>query len=252
MTQDLGIDGYGDADLIAQRDGAAVYRCHATRFDRDVVVKVVAGNGFDARLFEQEARTLRAFSDTPNVARMLDAGVSAQGERYTAMEYAPRGSVADQMSAGVAIPLTEALRIATKTARAVASVHDAGLVHGNITPTNVLIDVRGEPLLSDIGSTTITGARRPSVAHAAPEVLLGQRPNAASDIYSLGSTVYTMLAGFEPFADVAATADERAIHKRDHDPRPLHELGVPQRVSDIVARCMARRPTDRYASARIA
>jgi tRNA A-37 threonylcarbamoyl transferase component Bud32 len=251
MSQDLGIDGYGDADLIAERDGAAVYRCRATRFDRDVVVKVVAGNGFDPKLYEQETRALRAFSDTPNVARVLDAGISANGERYTAMEYAPRGSVADQMSAGVAIPFSESLRIATKTARAVASVHDAGLVHGNITPTNVLIDLRGEPLLSDIGSTTITGTRRPSVAHAAPEVLLGQKPNTASDIYALGSTIYSMLAGFEPFADVAATAEERAIWKRDHDPRPLSELGAPQRVSDIVARCMARRPSDRYASARI-
>ncbi len=251
MTQDLGIDGYGDADLIAEHAGTAVYRCHATRFDRDVVVKIVAGNGFDPHTFEQEARTLRTFSDSPNIARVLDAGLNDRGERYTAMEYASRGSIADQMSAGVTLPVGAAMTIAIKTARALASVHEAGLVHGNVTPSNVLVDGRGEPLLSDIGGVITGGARAPSVAHAAPEVLAGHRPNAAADIYALGSTIYTMLAGHEPFADLIASPEELAEWKRGHDPQPLHELGVPGRASDIVARCMARRPTDRYASARI-
>jgi hypothetical protein len=134
-----------------------------------------------------------------------------------------------------------------------ATVHDAGLVHGNVTPTNVLIDLRGEPLLSDIGSTSTAAGRQPSAAHAAPEVLEHQRPSAASDIYSLGSTVYAVLAGREPFADVDVdgSPDALAEAKRDRDPAPLRDFGVLDRVSDIVARCMARRPGDRYASARI-
>ncbi len=251
MTQDLGIDGYGDADLIAQHDKTAVYRCRAARFDREVVVKVVAGNGFDPQVFEREARALRAFSDRPNIARVLDAGLNASGDRYTAMEYAPRGSIADQMSAGVAIPPAIGLEMAVKTARALASVHEAGLVHGNVTPSNVLVDVHGEPLLSDIGGTVPGGATTPTVAHAAPEVLAGQRPTAASDIYSLGSTIYTILAGHEPFAEVIATPEELALWKQGRDAQPLRELGIAPRVSDIVARCMARRPSDRYASARI-
>jgi tRNA A-37 threonylcarbamoyl transferase component Bud32 len=251
LTQDLGIDGYGAADLIAQHDDTAVYRCNAARFDRDVVVKVVAGNGFDPQLFEQDARALRSFSDTPNIARVLDAGVNTHGERYTAMEYAPRGSVADQMTAGVAIPPGAAMSIAIKTARALASVHDAGLIHGNVTPTNVLVDARGEPLLSDIGGTTIGGARVPSVAHSAPEVLSGQRATTASDIYALGSTIYTLLAGREPYGDLIASPEELRDWKCHHDPAPLRDLGISTRVSDIIARCMARRPTDRYAAARI-
>ncbi|HEY1738105.1 MAG TPA: protein kinase, partial [Acidimicrobiia bacterium] len=251
MTQDLGIDGYGAADLIAQHDDTAVYRCHAARFDRDVVVKVVAGNGFDPQLFEQDARALRSFSDTPNIARVLDAGLNTRGERYTAMEYAPRGSIADQMTAGVAIPPGAAMSIAIKSARALASVHDAGLVHGNVTPSNVLVDTRGEPLLSDIGGTTLGGNRVPSVAHSAPEVLAGQRATTASDIYALGSTIYTLLAGREPYGDLIASPEELRDWKRHHDPVPLRDLGISTRVSDIIARCMARRPTDRYAAARI-
>ncbi len=252
MTLDLGIDGYDDAALLADRDGAAVYRCREVATGREVVVKVVAGNGFDPLVFTRGSRTLMSFDGCPNIVRVLDAGLTQSGERYVAMEYAPHGSIADQMAAGVAIPESDAINIGVKVGRALAVAHEAGVLHGNLTPANILIDRNGEPQLSDFDVSSADGPAPHAYAHTAPEVLAGQRSTTASDLYSFGSTLYAMLAGHAPFADVDAPVAERAAYALAHDPIPLRELGVQPRVSDIVARCMARRPGDRYASARIA
>ena len=69
----------------------------------------------------------------------------------------------------------------------------------------------------------------PSVAHSAPEVLAGQRATSASDIYALGSTIYTLLAGREPYGDLIASPEELSEWKRQHDPSPLSDLGISTR-----------------------
>lgn len=141
------------------------------------------------RALRQEADILLAL-DHPSLVRLLDVVVDGEGLALV-LGYAAGGSLADRRRAGP-LPPREVADIGARLGSALAVLHDAALVHGDIKPSNVLFDAEQQPLLADLGAARFHGDRGALVGtldHLAPEVLAGQPPDARSDLYALGVTL---------------------------------------------------------------
>jgi serine/threonine protein kinase len=227
---------------------------------RAVAVKVLPSDVSDPgllRMFNSEADVLAHLSAHPSIVTVYQAGISADGRAYIVMEYCP-GSLA-QRYRRERIPVDEVLAIGVRMASALESAHRAGLVHRDVKPSNILITSFGVPVLADFG---ISAALTPthgdeilamSVPWSAPEVIAQQTPGSvASEIWSLGATVYSLLAGHSPFERPEAGQNsrdqlrrriERAAYPRI--PRP----DVPDELQAVLAKALSRHPADRYPSA---
>lgn len=228
---------------------------------RHVAVKVLPGDVQDDELiqmFNSEADVLAHLSAHPSIVTVYQAGVSADGRPYIVMEYCP-GSVAQRYRIE-RIPVTEVLTIGVKIASALESAHRAGLVHRDIKPSNILVTSFGAPVLTDFGiSASLSRAQTGemlamSVPWSAPEVITEETTGTiASEIWSLGATVYSLLAGHSPFERL-----ERGQNTREHLRRRITRASyprmsradVPESLDTVLAEAMSRSPGDRQASAR--
>ena len=195
----------------------------------------------DRLRFEQEVAALKAVADLPHLLAPLDAGVT-NGQPYVINPYCPSGSMQDHLLTVGRMTTTEVRRIGVKLADALYRAHDQGLYHRNIKPSNVLVDGNGEPQLSDFGLVSLDLAggdyRLPDAPrpYAAPEAFLPELMTASADIYALGATLYTLLAGtsLPPLAG----------------PDPAADLPtVPRIMMSVIRRAVATDPAQRYASA---
>ena len=194
---------------------ASVYRGHDLRLGRDVAIKVllphVTGDPTIAERFDREGRSLAALSH-PNVVAVFDVepGDLAAGlEPFFVMELCAGGSLADRMAAaGGRIAPDELVPIVADVSEGLAAVHQAGLLHRDVKPHNVLI-ADGRAKLGDLGlarpeeevartSLTAAGTALGTLAYLAPERLAGVPANAAADVWSLGALVFQGLTGRLP------------------------------------------------------
>src|SRR5215467_452894 len=159
--------------------------------------------------FRREAQTIAALRH-PHIVRVLDFDVE-DGTPYLVMDYAPNGSLRQQVPAGVPLAPAAIVPLLTQVADALQYAHDQKLVHRDIKPENMLLGERHEVLLSDFGIATVAQSSRyqgtqevaGTVAYMAPEQVQGH-PRPASDQYALGILVYEWLTG-ERFNDTATT-----------------------------------------------
>ena len=163
--------------------------------------------------YERESEILRALSVHPNIVTLYAAGFTSVDQPFLTMEYMPNGSLADRVERDGRVPWGEAVAIVTKLSDAVAVAHMAGILHRGLRPENVLISSSGEPCLADLGLARLLDlveARTApvSLGHAAPEVVEGRRPSEAADVYSLGSTLFELLAGAPAFTGGSDESDE--------------------------------------------
>lgn len=207
---------------------ATVYRGHDLRLGRDVAIKILlphlAGDPTVAERFDREARSLAALSH-PNVVAVFDVepGDPAAGfEPFFVMELCDGGSLADRMAAtGGRIAPDELVPIVAGVSEGLAAVHEAGLLHRDVKPHNVLI-AGGRAKLSDLGlarpeeavaqtSLTAAGTALGTLAYLAPERLAGVPATAAADVWSLGALVFQGLTGMlpRPTTTVAELVDRR-------------------------------------------
>ncbi len=149
--------------------------------------------------FERECRAMAALADHPNIVSIFEHGIAEESRRpFIVMEYVSGGSLAAR---GV-IEWERALEIGVKLCGALETAHRAGILHRDLKPENVLVSAFGQVMLADFGvakvqdsSETPTGNITASILHAAPELLTGQRPEIATDVYSLASTIYSLHPG---------------------------------------------------------
>jgi YVTN family beta-propeller protein len=187
-------------------------------------------------------------SGHPNIVSVIDTGMTSSGRPYIAMPYLREGTLADRLHLEGPLPWAEAVRIAIKLAGALETAHRAGTLHRDVKPENVLLSDYGEPQLTDFGIARVegryetgTGQVVASAAHASPEVLEGRAATVASDVYSLGSTLFTVLAGHPPFAREGDEALVALYLRIARDPVPdLRSRGVPDSVCAVVEQAMAK------------
>ncbi|MEA2685424.1 MAG: hypothetical protein QOE93_619, partial [Actinomycetota bacterium] len=149
------------------------------------------------------------------------------------------------------------LDLGVKIAGALESAHRIGVLHRDIKPENVLLSRFGEPKLADFGIASVAGRTETrsgsvtaSIAHAAPEILNGERPTVATDVYSLASTLYTLLTGGPAFVHVDDETVLPIVARIAADPVPdLRPRGVPDALCRVVEQGMAKEPGARQGSA---
>jgi hypothetical protein len=248
---------------VAGRGGmGVVYQATQLRLDRPVALKLVAPEraadaNFRAR-FERESRVAAAI-EHPNVIPVYGAG-EEDGRLYLLMRWVPGTDLQALIRRSGHLGPVRAAAIVAQVAAGLDAAHAVGLVHRDVKPANVLLggeDGSGHVYLSDFGLTldvssdtrvTQTGEWFGTVDFMAPEQFEGEQPDAPTDVYALGCVLHAALTGRPPFlrSSVAGTI---LAHLNDPPPRPSATPGVPRAFDGVIARALAKRPSERYRSA---
>ncbi|RFS82700.1 serine/threonine protein kinase [Actinomadura spongiicola] len=253
------VPGYRVLEQVGEGGFSVVYRAHQEHLDRMVALKVLSIGSVDdtaMRRFQRESRITGRLSGHPNIVTVLDTGTTRSGRPYIAMEYFEQGALTDRLAREGPLPVADVLRIGVKMAGALAATHETDVLHRDVKPQNVLLSRYGEPALADFGiarlvdafDATHTQAFTPH--HAAPEVLEGRPPGVGADIYSLGSTLYQLLAGRPAFKGPIGEGIALLMLRILNEPPPLiPRPDVPPQVADAIGRAMAKTPEQRFATA---
>lgn len=254
-VQELLADRYELLDELGRGGMGVVYRARDRVLDRIVAVKVLPLDRaqdptFVAR-FEREALAAAALNH-PNIVAVFDLGTDGD-TRFIVMEYISGRSLAQLVRDDGPVGVDEMVRIGVQIADALAAAHRAGIVHRDIKPANVMLDEHGRVKVLDFGiarvlagvTLTQTAMVLGSTAYLAPELITGERADAASDIYSLGCVLYELLAGRPPFTGELPAA---ILHQHNTaPPRALRELNqsVPPGLDMLILRMLAKDPSTR-------
>lgn len=252
------VAGYRIADVLGIGGMAVVYRAHQISLERLVALKILnvaltSDETFRAR-FRREG-TLAASLEHPNIVPVYDSGEDA-GRLYIAMRLIEGGTLADRMHTDSLTP-AEALKLLAPIAEALDVAHQAGLVHRDVKPANILVGKDGHPYLADFGvarggesdGLTSTGSFIGSINYASPEQIRGEPLTAASDIYSFTAVAYQCLTGQVPYP---RETDAGVMHAHLSEPPPTvpdDHLSSAVALQEIIARGMAKRADERFVSA---
>jgi len=244
---------------IAHGGMATVYLATDTRLDREVALKVMhADLARDADFvgrFIGEAKSVARLSH-PNIVGVYDQG--ADGEYlYLAMEYVPGRTLRALLRERRWLPWQEALAVIDPVLAGLAAAHQAGLVHRDVKPENVLITADGRVKVVDFGlarasaavGNTRAGMIIGSVAYIAPEQVTGAPSDARSDVYAAGIVLFEMLTGRQPFTGDAPLAVAYAHVNSDVPMVSALVGGIPQGVDQLVRAATSRDPRHRPADA---
>jgi serine/threonine protein kinase len=240
MPESLG--RYRLEHVLGKGGGARVFAGHDPRLGRAVAIKVFHLST-PIEDITREAMALARVTH-PNVIAVHDVG-DANGVAYLVMDLAHGGTLVEYMRAPH--DWREIVSVFVQVGRALAFVHAAGLAHGDIKPSNILIDRDGRPLIADFGlasASVDSGTKHHGgTAHyMAPERHAGHPPNAASDQFSFCVTCWEALHGVRPW-ETTTDADVRGHVPRDGRSRP-----VPALVHRVLRRGLAVDPRDRFES----
>ncbi|HYI18622.1 MAG TPA: protein kinase [Solirubrobacteraceae bacterium] len=253
-------DRYRVIRHIANGGMASVWEAHDEVLNRAVAVKVLAAHLSEddsaRQRFEREARTAAGLSSHPHVATIYDVG-EHEGKAYIVMELLPGGSLADRLKSGREIDDDTALRWLAESGSALDAAHEAGIVHRDVKPANMLLDAKDRLALGDFGiarvalesQITQTGQVLGTAAYISPEQAMGEPATPASDRYALAVVAFELLTGAKPFSAENFAAQARA-HVEDPPPTASAlDRSLPKAVDRVLERGMAKDPADRWPSA---
>jgi len=258
----IGQGGMGSVWLAHRSDG---------RFEGKVAIKLLSialiGQGGEAR-FHREGRVLAKLTH-PNIARILDAGVTSTTQPYLVLEYV-RGSPIDRHCEENALSVEARVRLFLDVLSAVGHAHANLIVHRDIKPSNIYVDHHGVVKLLDFGiaklveddirtdpATLLTheGTRALTPEYAAPEQVMGGLITVATDVYSLGVLLYVLLSGEHPTGGKGHSAPQFIRSLLETEPARLSDSATMQLkrtlrgdLDNIVAKALKKAPLERYAS----
>ncbi|WP_280346670.1 serine/threonine-protein kinase [Nocardia neocaledoniensis] len=252
--------GYRIERVLGSGGMGTVYVAAHPRLPRRDALKVLAAEfgadpEFRAR-FVREAE-LAAQLDHPNIIGVYDRGIE-RDQLWIAMRFIDGPDAATLSREGALTPPRVA-HLITGVARGLDHAHRAGMLHRDVKPANILVEViPGQPdrvAVTDFGiakaaaGTTLTqaGTILATVAYAAPEQLTGAAVDKRADVYALGCTLYELLTGAKPFPRASVDA-VIAAHLTEPPPRPSAVASLPRAIDEVIARAMAKDPQRRYAS----
>jgi tetratricopeptide (TPR) repeat protein len=258
----LASGGQGSVWLAERADGVLA---------RPVALKLPHGLAHRAGLAERMARErdILAGLSHPHIARLYDAGVTAAGEPYLALEFVD-GQPIDRFADAHALPVADRVRLFLQVVRAVAYAHGRLVIHRDLKPANILVTADGGARLLDFGIAKLLGADGPidstltvesgralSLPYASPEQVAQQPLGVATDVYSLGVVLFELLAGVRPYVlpHPSAAALEAAILAGEVRrasalaPLPERRKALAGELDTILAKALRREPEARYASA---
>lgn len=252
--------GYELLEELGRGGMGVVFRARQPKLGREVALKVIAaGELASPRMIERFRTEAEAAArlQHPHIVPILDVG-SVEGWHYLSMRLVAGGTLAGRLQQG-RLPVDAAVRIIGVIARAVHHAHQHGVLHRDLKPTNILLDARGEPHLTDFGLAkivehnrdfTLTSAVLGTPAYMAPEQAAGETRDAtvAADVYSLGAMFYEMLAGHPPFSAANTPALLRRISE-ESAPTFHREAGTDHDLEIVALKCLEKNPARRYASA---
>lgn len=245
--------------LLGAGGMASVYWAHDRVLERTVAVKVL-GPPFDrdsdsVGRFGREARAAAALSH-PNVVAVFDTG-SEQGVHFIVMEYVDGESLAATIRQHGVVAPKKAAEIVRGACGALAAAHQAGLVHRDVKPGNVLVSWAGLVKVTDFGiaaavaapALTAGGSLLGTAAYVSPEQAQGQPLDARSDVYSLGCVLYELLTGTPPFVGNPPLAVVSRQVTELPEPPSRRNPGVPAALERVVMTALAKSPARRYQTA---
>lgn len=270
-TDDDGSDHVGPYRLLRKLDEGGmgeVYLAEHESLRRPCAVKLVrSGDQAAVARFDREVRAAAMLSH-PNTVAIFDSGQAADGTPYCAMEYLPGLSVADLVHGSGPVPASRAVYLGRQVCGALAEAHRVGLVHRDVSPSNVFVSVLGgrcdvAKLLdfSAVGGSAAAAEHDPAAdgivagtpEYVAPEqAVSGRGIDGRADIYGLGSLLYFLVTGVAPFQRDTPAEVLRAHVSEPVVPPRERRADIPADLEAVILRCLAKRPEDRYADARAA
>jgi eukaryotic-like serine/threonine-protein kinase len=246
--------------MLGRGGMAAVWRGVDTRLDRPVAVKILdTASRADPTMLQRldrEARTVARLAH-PNIVAVYDLAADG-GVPYLVMELVEGDDLRQRLARGP-MEVRQAVEIAAQVCNALEAAHEAGVVHRDIKPDNILLTPTGTVKVCDFGiarlqQATHTGVTGPATAvgtseYMAPEQAAGGAVDARTDLYALGCVLYAMLTGAPPFS---GDNPMQVMWQQVHQPAaPLasHRPGIPADLDALVDRLLAKNPADRPASA---
>lgn len=258
LLRSIGRGGMGEVFLAERCSGG---------FEQQVALKRVRHEALSVGLVERflRERQLLARLAHPNIARLIDGGVSADGQPWLAMEFVDGERITDWANSR-RLDVRARVALIREVAAAVAFAHSHLIVHRDIKPANILVGVDGEPKLLDFGiakllddsevDATQIGARAMTVRYAAPEQISGERTTTATDVYALGLLLFELVSGHSPYAAAESGHSSWSQSVLSENPQSLSEADTAVRghrrslgdLDRIVQKALAKGPLDRYPS----
>ena len=257
MTGEVVAGRYELEELVGSGGMSSVYRALDRLLERHVALKILHPHyGDDAEYVERFRREARAVAQLshPNIVTVIDRG-QADGQQFIVFEYIDGESLKQLVDRNGPLPARRAIELALQVADALAFAHQAGLVHRDVKPQNVLVTEDGEAKVTDFGiarsldvehGVTQTGTVLGTSNYLSPEQARGQTITPATDVYSLGVVLYELLTGEVPFPGDNFVA---VAMKHINEPPPSlleRRPDVPARLMHAVERALAKDPADRF------
>jgi hypothetical protein len=251
------IGGYQINERIGRGGMGTVYRATQLSLSREVALKVLSSNlTQDPTFVDRFLREARAAGQLnhPHIVQVYDVGKDKDLYFYS-MEFISKGSVQDRLNQEARLPVEEALRVLQDAARGLQYAEKKGVVHRDIKPDNLMITEDGTVKIADLGLAQTVGEnnRKEGILGTphfiSPEQAQGKPVDSRSDLYSLGASLYRMLAGRTPFE--GSNVKDLILKQIRENPPALREVAadVPEDVADLVQRLMKKDPAERFANA---
>lgn len=251
-SQTCKIEGYELIECLGSGGMGTVYKAHDEKLDRVVALKLMLkdlrADPAVHEAFKREARAIAKLNH-PNIAQIHSFGENS-GKSFIVMEYVPGTHFSDLVFSPNQLDQSMVMKTGMEIACGLQVAADAGLVHGDIKPENIVFDDRGVPKLLDFGIASASNAKTTEIwgtpYYIAPEKLKKQRVDFRSDMYCLGGTLYHALTKHPPFDGDDVRAVLRARLAFPPEPMSSYRADIDPEVEAIVSRMLQIDPADRY------